>query len=372
MKWGIILFVMYIILNLSILYLNPLKILDNNLDLYILFSIFLGLIFSVITYNTYETTKNYNIGPLLIKVLLFVVSVFSLMLLIFLILYLIIFSQIPLNFIIIILNILILISILSFFYKVFESIIGSDNVNDIVLLIVNVIFYIPCLFIDLIEYLNKLNKNTTPTEWNILYISIILILVRIGIPFLYSLYNKHVKYRHGRLIEKGPIYLNESKNLGILQDYKNDEISKFNYNFALSFWVWINPQPSSTSDAYNKRTILFNYGDILEINYNKNKIEIFAATTKDSITNPNKLIKVYENNDIKYQRWNNFIINYFGGTLDIFLNNKLIVSKINITPILFPNTIIAGSDNGINGGIKNIVYYNKTLTTNEISSIYYE
>ena len=82
------------------------------------------------------------------------------------------------------------------------------------------------------------------------------------------------------------------------------------------------------------------------------------------------MVNVYESSNIPYQRWNNFVINYFGGTLDIFINNILVVSKINITPILYPNKVTSGASNGINGGIKNIVYFDKVLSRNQVHSIY--
>ena len=84
----------------------------------------------------------------------------------------------------------------------------------------------------------------------------------------------------------------------------------------------------------------------------------------------NKFIKIVKIDELLYQRWNNIIINYFGGTLDIFLNNELIVSKINITPILLANKIISGSKNGIHGGIKDVIFIKNTLTQSEIESIY--
>ena len=82
------------------------------------------------------------------------------------------------------------------------------------------------------------------------------------------------------------------------------------------------------------------------------------------------LIYVYEN--ILYQRWNNFIINYSGGTLDIFINNNLVVSKQNIIPIQHTDiqTMVIGTKNGIHGGLKELVYYDKVLSKNEIYAIY--
>ena len=49
---------------------------------------------------------------------------------------------------------------------------------------------------------------------------------------------------------------------------------------------------------------------------------------------------------------------------------KIVVSQINITPILFPAKVTSGSTNGINGGIKNVVYYDKVLSKQEVNRVY--
>ena len=304
--------------------------------------------------------------------------------------YLITYTPTPLTILIDILNIGIIIGILSFIYKELPAF--TSNKPSVFRYIRILIFYIPCLFLDFIEYIKTQFSATTSTTWILLLFELITIGLRILLPLLYKLYNKSIR-PSGVLIEKGPIYLNNSTNLGIFQNHisKFDkkithaenrakaildlgEITKlkknkFNYNYAISCWIWINPQPPSTSDAYNKSTSLFNYGNILKIKYNKDKIEILAASTHEN-SSRNKLIKVYETSDIHYQKWNNFVLNYSGGTLDIFINNILVSSNINITPIMHYNSIITGSDNGINGGIKDIMYYKKVLSQREINSIY--
>ena len=160
-----------------------------------------------------------------------------------------------------------------------------------------------------------------------------------------------------------------------LHKSKTSKKFPYNYNYTISSWIWINPQPASTSDAYNRSTTLLNYGDILKINFNKNKIEILAATTennnkKDKHHINNKIINVCKIKEFAYQKWNNIILNYSGGTLDVFINNKLISSTENISPILSHNKVTCGSSNGINGGIKNIVYYDYNLSKFKIYAIY--
>ena len=123
----------------------------------------------------------------------------------------------------------------------------------------------------------------------------------------------------------------------------------------------------------NFERMCINKGHVFEIlndNLNvKNNIEILASTTKEGeSTEP--LVKIYNTKNFNYQKWNSIILNYNGGTLDVFINNDLIASSINIIPIMYNNKITAGSNNGIHGGIKDIVYYDKVLSRNDINSIY--
>ena len=216
----------------------------------------------------------------------------------------------------------------------------------------------------------------------IILIESILIGLRICLPYLYKLYKKFFGV-NGEVIEKGPIYLNKEHILGIIKNNKKtnennknnqnimirgQEINpiNYNYNYAISLWIWINP---SVNTEKNKSISIFDYGNILKINYIKNNIEILALTSQEGHLKE-YLVKIYKTDKFYYQKWNHILLNYNGGTLDVFINNKLVSSSMNITPIMSNNNIIAGSNNGIQGGIKNIVYYDKILSRNEINTIY--
>lgn len=235
-----------------------------------------------------------------------------------------------------------------------------------------IIFYLPCLLIDIVDYIKFQYNITTKTVWILLLLEIILIVLRILIPYLYKEYSN----RHSHLILKDPIYLDKETDLGYFQNsafldpsIDRSEDINFNYNYAISTWVRVNPQPRSTSSAYNKSSSLINFGNIIKIMFNKNNLEILAATNKTNEPT-NKLITIYKGKKLLYQTWNNIIINYSGGTLDIFINNSLVVSKQNITPLTEHNKVIAGTLNGIHGSIKDIIYYDKILSRSQIHAIY--
>jgi len=70
------------------------------------------------------------------------------------------------------------------------------------------------------------------------------------------------------------------------------------------------------------------------------------------------------------QKWNNIIINYNGGVLDVFLNGELVKSDIGVVPYYTLDNLTIGENDGINGGICNVVYFNKPLTATKINNLY--
>ena len=73
---------------------------------------------------------------------------------------------------------------------------------------------------------------------------------------------------------------------------------------------------------------------------------------------------------IKYQKWNHIVVVYNGGTLDVFINNKLVSTESGIIPLKQYDIVSYGSDNGIYGGICNVKYFNEKLTRSEINMLY--
>jgi len=55
--------------------------------------------------------------------------------------------------------------------------------------------------------------------------------------------------------------------------------------------------------------------------------------------------------------------------MDIFLNNNLVASVEGIAPYMTSDIVTSGENDGINGGIKNIIYYDKPLNQDQINWI---
>jgi len=148
---------------------------------------------------------------------------------------------------------------------------------------------------------------------------------------------------------------------------------KLDYNFAISMWVFIDDHGIETNSSYTQYTPLFDYGNKPTLLYYGIKNELLIQTISCINTIDGKKCKPntsFRTNKILYQRWNHIVMNYTGGTLDIFINNHLVGTAINVIPYMESDTISVGSENGIHGGISNVVYYKKPLTKSTIGIIY--
>lgn len=241
---------------------------------------------------------------------------------------------------------------------------GKGNPKSMFSLLGNLVMYIPCLLISFIDFIREQYRITTKAVWILLAIEIILIILRVIVPKLVHSVATH----DGTQLLNEPIYLNNEHTLGNFENLHagSTDDSKFNYHYSLSSWIYINPQPPNTSSAYTKFTSLLNYGDKPQIEFNglKNELRIMATTGK------NDLVEIYKTTDIAYQKWNNFVINYDGGNMDVFLNGELVASRPNIAPYMTYENITSGSNNGIEGGICNVMYYDHIMSKGAITLAY--
>jgi hypothetical protein len=152
----------------------------------------------------------------------------------------------------------------------------------------------------------------------------------------------------------------------------------FDYQYALSFWLFIDSNAPNTNPSYNQFMSLLNYGGKPNILYKAKTNTLMITMEQKDLDKKsyNKLLEfddngnriIYTNKNVLLQKWNNIIIQFNGGTLDIFLNGELVKSSIEVIPYMKLDALNIGSDRGVNGGICNVVYYKKPLS---ITNIYY-
>ena len=280
-----------------------------------------------------------------------------------------------------IINTLLVISILALVYNIIiaKSPVGNAKKNNFVDLIINVILYIPCIFSDIInvivkEYIDAKSPNSQFAT------SIVLMVICIILFFLYfklPSFEEKIALQGGTQLVNNPVNTNKLYTLAGYQELNNTD--EFDYQYGISCWVFIDAMPPNTNPSYNNYTSILNYGNKPNILYNgttntlmivmeQKGLKTDNAKAHELDDNGNKII--YKKENFLLQKWNNIIINYIGGTLDIFLNNELVKSEIEVVPYMSLDNLTIGTDNGINGGICNVVYFKTPLTAPNIYYLY--
>lgn len=321
----------------------------------------------------------------------------------------------------IIFNFILFCSMLGVIYKLANAG-GFLDKNPYYRLFLNTLFYIPCLLVVLVNYISQLfgfSKSGTgsetfappkPYETKILILSLVLFAgyfgwILVGKKFVQSKYLK----QGGKQLINQPVSTNTLSNIASYQSLSNTD--KFDYQYAISLWIYLDAFPPNT---YNKAFPLLSYGENPAIKYSSDSNTLYItvkqndATDNVIITNKNKNIDsetvdewksikqtinnalvsvnkiipfgqdvdadghriIYKHSDVLLQKWNHIVLNYSGGTLDVFYNGKLVKSAIEVVPYLKFDMLTVGAENGINGNIANLMYFNEPLDILTINTLY--
>ncbi len=172
-------------------------------------------------------------------------------------------------------------------------------------------------------------------------------------------------------ILKQPVYTNIRRTYSM----ENIDLGENNYNYSISSWFFIHNSPPNAKVTSSEDISILNYNNKPNILFNTNRNKLTIKYKRIDPEKTNELseqdIEVYTSEKIKLQKWNNLILNYNSGTLDIFINGKLVHTEEKIFSKQNNGTITIGTDDGVDGGICNIIYFPTTLNINEIRTFYY-
>lgn len=290
-------------------------------------------------------------------------------------------------------------------YKTYKAqfIYGNKQKNALFDIIIDSIFFIPCLISDtatsILSWFNGQSaantyigkafnaskrgsiyaagnvKNTPIKMWVALIVSIFVLVIYSFFPTINKYLYSSAFWNTIQLINE-PKPLNQVLNAGTFQDLElltnnadNTTTTaiepNYNYNYGISLWIYIDALPPTTNSSYSTYSQIFSYGNkpLIEYNAIKNSLRIKMGDDKSEGSRI-----VYEGDNIKLQKWTNLIINYDGGIVDVFMDGKLLKSTENVVPYMNMDAIVIGADNGIYGEVKNVLYSSKPFT---LSNIYY-
>jgi hypothetical protein len=231
--------------------------------------------------------------------------------------------------------------------------------------IVNLIFYIPCMLLRGLEYISKDFKQAPFAVYVLLMIEVVLLLAYIYLPKITKIISNSIVVKDGKTVISEPMLIKHKENLisySLLNDAKPDEI--VNNKFSISMWVYVVPVPPTTY-PYNSDATIFEYGNYhprLVFNGSTNKFKSFVSESNS-----------YEF-DMPLQAWNHVVYNYTKSSVDLFVNGQLVSTanhrNQNEEALSIDDIISIGQDDGLSGGICNIVYYKTPLFQYEIQNIY--
>lgn len=252
-------------------------------------------------------------------------------------------------------NLMILLVFFALFFLRSNILFFIKNQN-IINFIINAINYIPCLF-----YGGK--NESMPKNWPALFW-----VAAIVFGYLIFYFSKKIFNKTKTAIQKmGGKSLNNANTTLDLNIKNNLGVANENHGYAISMWIFIN----SNNDLNNNYSEIFNFGNNPTVNYNvfTNTLQFTCKINKNEhkLMDSSETKEVYIQKNVLLQKWINILFNFNNGTLDIFYDGQLVKSVPNVVPYKSLDEISAGSS--INGGIKDIYYFDKPLNQFTISII---
>jgi len=377
-KSMLIIFLMYLALVVYIYTKQPFQIVSDNKSIFLCIFLFIGFALLSLLAMGFEAFV-----PFITSFLKYTILIGIVLGIILAILH--VYNNVPIiaNTVLFAINIAILVGIFAMIVKFIGAeapgyISGPPTWSS---LLFKTLIYVPCLFLGAVDFF-KNELKLAQTQWTyfiILIIEIILIALLFVLPKAFDAVINH----NGEVILDGVLPLNAT-NAAIqvsTTDSNNnltysltpslaDNVKNSNhptYNYGISAWFYIHPQPKNTNSSYTtpNGVSILDFSGAPTINYDatNNVLHIIVTgTTISPVTQPKSQIPL--------QRWNHLFINFNNnGMMDVFINNKLETSVPSVFPPL-PTILTVGKKSGIYGQACNVVYYRSVLGSDAISWIY--
>lgn len=175
-------------------------------------------------------------------------------------------------------------------------------------------------------------------------------------------------YLVSKIIQMKPIYIGKKLLKATYKELRSGGrliTGDIRYNYAISCWFYLHSNaPNFYKDKYYS---IINYSEKPNVSYNPVKSKLMVRVQVDEYGHKHREF-LFDN--IKLQKWNNLVINYGNGVLDIFIDAKLIGSFPQVIPYLSSDNLTIGDDKGLNGGICNVVFFNNILNKERIQMNY--
>jgi len=371
-----IIFLMYLALVVYIYTKQPYQIVSDNKSIFLCIFLFIGFALLSLLVMGFE-----EFVPFITSFLKYTTLIGIVLGIILAILH--VYNNVPMiaNTVLFAINIAILVGIFAMIVKFIGAeapgyITGPPSWSG---LLFETLIYIPCLFLDTVEFF-KTELKLAQTQWTyfiILVIEIILIALLFVLPKAFDAVINH----NGEVILDSVLPLNKKKTLQVTTTDSNNnqtlsltpsledsvKTNQPTYNYGLSAWFYIHPQPKNTNSSYTTPggVSILDFSGAPTINYDASNNVLFMIVNGSTISDD-----FQPKSEIPLQRWNHLFINFNNyGTMDVFLNNNLETSVPKVFPPLI-TSLTVGTNKGIYGQACNVVYYQSVLGSDAISWIY--
>ena len=233
---------------------------------------------------------------------------------------------------------------------------------------VQLIFFIPCLIGDFIEYLLGEFKSTPNVVFVLFIIEILLILAYRYMPRLMTASIT----KNGTMLVKEPVPINMKKPLKTYVDLvggstKSNDLLKtpliINNKFSISGWVYVVSQPPNKY-PYNDEATIFEFTTLhprLVFNGKTNTFKAYFNRAQN------------HEFEMPLQKWNYVVFNYDKSSIDLFVNGKLehtVKRNVNDDSFKINDLVYIGQERGLSGGICNLMYSSTPLIGEDIKYQY--
>lgn len=263
----------------------------------------------------------------------------------------------------------------------------SNWVVNVLKLVGNLLFYLPCLMLDFADMLKEQYGLTTQTALILLALEAAFILAGHLLPSAVARAINHT----GVQILSAPVSMNAARVIttydvqfvnahGVVDistplplttgGASATTVALHNYNYGVSAWFYIHPQPPNTNSNYYSD----NYLNLMQVGSPGPSIQYnprINALQFDLYGTPLELVV----HDIPLQTWNNVVINSDKGAVDIFVNHKLVytghhVPTTNESAPHAVHNVTVGQADGVHGELCNVVLNTAPFTQPEIAWLY--
>jgi hypothetical protein len=248
--------------------------------------------------------------------------------------------------------------------------------------IIQLIFYIPCLLLDFIEYL----KNELKIAPNTTYILFAVELAIILLYFLIVRLSKYVPKTTTKALANDPVFLNnvtelaDSSTLSIEPTEDTAIATQINYraNYSVSFWAFIN-QPTEPitvfllgDPQYRDGSNNFQITGKPRVMYENGQYTFYLTARPEKSSYRGPQFKM----SLPSQKWNHFVISYDENKVNVFINGNLEKTykfATNEQPTYTNHDVISVGSNIPNknvGAICNVQYYTVPVGQYEVITEY--